>query len=376
MYISNSADVCSLEASCDFYSYFISLEPYNKELVLRNYLKPGLTGDIAKHWETRDKCCAAFTEMNTQFGMLSHARGLFYIGLVCVGMVINVCMMTDVNRGLRTMQCYGFNKTFPITDITLKIYKHLALVNILTACLVEPIVIHWNFIFWWDWSEEVCVYFQLFRQLFLVSNAMTVAFLQLTVIAVNLYPVLVKSKYLTHIPMMIWVVSTVVSWPTKSIWKLVINKPGQMAWYYDLQGIDVPQSIKKNIFNDVIIDGHFQCALPLQCMPNDFESESHRVKYKILNYIYHYFFPLTCLLYRQISSTVSVKKLRKRMLARHSKKNDAMLISESDKTDRAEEEMIFLQCVQKIWSEYLNLVIFGDFQNDFLAENYSENLLK
>ena len=215
-------------------------------------------------------------------------------------------------------------------------------------------MIHWNFIFWWDWSEEVCVYFQFFRQLFLVSNAMTVAFLQLTVIAVNLYPALVKSKYLTHIPNMIWVISTVVSWPTKSIWKLVINKPGQMAWYYDLQGIDVPQSIKQNIFNDVIIDGHFQCALPLQCMPNDFESESHRVKYKTLNYIYHYFFPLTCLLYRQISSTVSVKQLRKKMLARHSKKIDAMNISESDKTDRAEEEMIFLQCVRKIWSDYLN----------------------
>ena len=33
----------------------------------------------------------------------------------------------------------------------------------------------------------------------------------------------------------------------------------------------------------------------------------------------------------------------------------------------------FLHCVQKFWSDYLNLVIFGDFQNN-LAENNLEFL--
>ena len=111
-------------------------------MLRRNYLKPGVNDELAEHWKQRDRCCAAFTEMNTQFGMLSHARGLFYIFLGCVGIVINVQLYTDNHRLHKQLVFYGLDKIFPMTAFLLQNFKHFAFINIITEAIVAPFVIH------------------------------------------------------------------------------------------------------------------------------------------------------------------------------------------------------------------------------------------
>ena len=36
--------------------------------------------------------------------------------------------------------------------------------------------------------------------------------------------------------------------------------------YHREQDVEMPDQVEKTIFNDLTIDGHFQCALPLQCL--------------------------------------------------------------------------------------------------------------
>ena len=142
-------------------------------------MKPGVTEELAIHWRQRDRCCAAFTDMNTQFGMLSHSRGLFYIILGCVGIVINVQLWTDVHRLRKQLEFYGLDQTFPMTAFVLQNFGHFALINIITEAVVTPVVIHWNFTFWWDWSEEICIWFQTIRQLVNLLYSITITFIGL-----------------------------------------------------------------------------------------------------------------------------------------------------------------------------------------------------
>ena len=84
-----NADVCDLMLACDFFNFYVTAQDYERPLLLSTYLKPEASDKVAEHWRIREKCCSTFTDLNIKFGMLSHARGLYYIGLFCFGIVIN-----------------------------------------------------------------------------------------------------------------------------------------------------------------------------------------------------------------------------------------------------------------------------------------------
>ena len=90
--------------------------------------------------------------------------------------------------------------------------------------------------------------------------------------------------------------------PTLWMWKLIVHTPSQISWYYTLQGIEVPESIERNIFSNVIIEGHFQCALPLQCMPEPGIMQDQ----KIWNYGVHFGLPLVTAVYCKFCQNLSV----------------------------------------------------------------------
>ena len=156
-----SADVCDESIACDFRAFYLnSSSDEERELLTRMYLKPGVSDALKAHWMDRNRCCATFTDLNTQFGMLSHARGLFYIALVVVGLVMNVILMVDVFRIKQEIGYYGVDQFFPLTIVMLFLYQHCAVINIMNEVFVETLIVHWNFTFWWEWSEQVCILFQ------------------------------------------------------------------------------------------------------------------------------------------------------------------------------------------------------------------------
>ena len=118
---------------------------------------------------------------------------------------------------------------------------------------------YWNFTFWWDWSEEVCTWFQAVRQLVMLLHSTTVTLLQFSQFLTGKYPKL--SRLLQYMPKLVWIVSIILAYPVRYVWRLKVNIPEQMLWYYELQGIKIPKSITSKIFSTEIIAGHFQCAL-------------------------------------------------------------------------------------------------------------------
>ena len=101
---------------------------------------------------------------------------------------------------------------------------------------------------------------------------------------------------------LVWPAAALCCSPTLWMWKLIVHTPSQISWYYTLQGIEVPESIERNIFSNVIIEGHFQCALPLQCMPEPGIMQDQ----KIWNYGVHFGLPLVTAVYCKFCQNLSV----------------------------------------------------------------------
>lgn len=133
-------------------------------------------------------------------------------------------------------------------------------------------------------------------------NSITVSFLQLSIVLLTRKP---DSGYiLIYLMYLIWPFAASSCSPTLWVWKLIVHTPSQIRWYYDLQSIDIPPSVERNIFNNIIIEGHFQCALPLQCMPNG--EAANNPSYKLWNYGVHYGLPVMTFVYGRFCENVSV----------------------------------------------------------------------
>ena len=310
-----SADVCHIKKSCAFFLFFAAQTPWNKEVLLSTSLqditKEELHGHnkiLAEYWNFRDKCCQTFTEINTQFGMLSQTKGMWYIAVVCVSIIMNAIMMVDIYGAKRSMQFTNFTKNFPLTNFCLTVFQHYGILHIVSAFLVQTILVHWSFTFWWEFSEQYCILFQYKRQMILIMNSMTITVLQITKI---LYYNATKcfSYKLIYILLLVWPFSFSITIPIMYAYEIQFIPPSQIFWHYSLHKIPIPPAVMEIMFSDMIIYGHFQCALPIQCMRKTLYTTS--MPFKIYLFILHFVGPCVCTGYRVANDYLKTFLIRK-----------------------------------------------------------------
>ena len=76
-----NADVCDFKHGCHFFKFYLNEATVEERYQLMlTVFKQGrkISKKVRFHWKLREKCCSTFTDLNIKFGMLSHARGLYY----------------------------------------------------------------------------------------------------------------------------------------------------------------------------------------------------------------------------------------------------------------------------------------------------------
>ena len=103
-------------------------------------------------------------------------------------------------------------------------------------------------------------------------------------------------------------------------WRLIALKN------HSLHKIPIPPAVMEIMFSDMIIYGHFQCALPIQCMRKQIYTQS--MPFKIYLFILHFVGPSCCTIYRLANDYLKGFLIGRLGMAE--KKNESMKKSNED----------------------------------------------
>ena len=270
------------------------------------------------YWNSRDACCQTFTEINTRFGIFSQIKGLWYILVVCLSIIMNMILIVDLYRLKQSMKkmttaidrTVNFHHSYPVTYMILAIFQHFAVLNLLYSAFIETVLIYWAFTFWWEFSENFCVIFQYLHKLSWTINSITVCVMQVIKVffaqqqrkekeremklrnVIGKDPNLCNFEQMEHVfhddgqqsnseennhnkinidqkliymLLLIWPISLTITIPVIYSLEITYILPEEMLFFYRLHKLSIPKAIEQVMFSNLIIYSHFQCALPIQC---------------------------------------------------------------------------------------------------------------
>ena len=193
---------------------------------------------------------------------------------------------------------------FPLSYGIMVMYQHFALVNLLNESLVHSLIVYWNYTFWWEFTESLCVYFQYLRLFTLVHYGVMIVILQFSMVLCHKRPD--WSYAVAYLFYLSFSVTVVLGLPSINAWKLIVQQPSNIKLFYTIQRIEIPTAVVHTIFNNIVIDGHFQCALPLQCLPASLTSKEAQKSYAAWNQIWTMYLPILFFIYRKFFQSITI----------------------------------------------------------------------